>query len=66
MSSTLCKLQTGTGRAEGRWRACMTRQADAAFAAELKALVNLTRPNTVVPFLGAGVSLYFEVHDVIR
>lgn len=31
---------------------------DEGFAAELKALANLTRPNVVVPFVGAGVGLY--------
>ena len=45
----------------GAWLAA--RQADEAFAAELKALVNMTRPNTVVPFLGAGVGLYRATFD---
>ncbi len=48
----------------GTWLAA--RQADEAFAAELKALVNVTRPNTVVPFLGAGVGLYRATFDATR
>ena len=48
----------------GTWLAA--RQADDAFAAELKALVNLTRPRRVVPFLGAGLGLYRASFDVAR
>jgi hypothetical protein len=40
----------------GAW--LVARQGDEAFAAELKVLANLMRPNTVVPFLGAGVGMY--------
>jgi hypothetical protein len=45
----------------GTWIA--GRQGDDAFAAELKTLVNLTRPNTVVPFVGAGVGMYRAMFD---
>jgi len=36
---------------------------DHAFAAELKVLAALTRPNTVVPFVGAGVGMYRATFD---
>jgi hypothetical protein len=36
---------------------------DRAFAAELKVLASLTRPNTVVPFVGAGVGMYRASFD---
>lgn len=45
----------------GAWLAA--RQGDEAFAAELKVLANLTRPNRVVPFLGAGVGMYRTSFD---
>jgi hypothetical protein len=48
----------------GTW--LVPRQGDEAFAAELKALANLTRPNRVVPFLGAGVGLYRATFDTTR
>jgi hypothetical protein len=48
----------------GTWIAA--KQTDEAFAAELKALVNLTRPNRVVPFVGAGVGLYRATFDPTR
>jgi hypothetical protein len=41
-------------------------QGDSAFAANLKAIVSLTRPNTVVPFLGAGLGVYHAVFDTAR
>jgi hypothetical protein len=34
-----------------------------AFAADLKALVNLTRPGAVVPYIGAGVGMYRGIFD---
>jgi hypothetical protein len=37
-----------------------------AFAAELKVLANLSRPRTVVPFVGAGVGLYHASLDMTR
>jgi hypothetical protein len=40
----------------GTWLAA--RHGGEAFAADLKALANLTRPGVVVPFVGAGVGLY--------
>lgn len=48
----------------GTW--LVARQGDEAFAAELKALANLTRPNTVVPFLGAGVGFYHASFETAR
>lgn len=48
----------------GTWIA--GREADDAFAAELKTLVNLTRPNTVVPFVGAGVGMYRAMFDTTQ
>jgi hypothetical protein len=48
----------------GTW--LVARQGDEAFAAELKALANLTRPNTIVPFLGAGVGFYHASFDTTR
>jgi Outer membrane protein beta-barrel domain len=45
----------------GTWIAAT--QGDSAFAAEMKAVVNVTRPNTVVPFLAAGVGLYRAMFD---
>jgi hypothetical protein len=48
----------------GTWLAA--RQADDGFAAELKALVNVTRPNRVVPFVGAGIGLYRASFDTAR
>jgi hypothetical protein len=50
--------------ATGTW--LVARQGDSAFAANLKAIVSLTRPNTVVPFLGAGVGVYHAVFDATR
>lgn len=37
-----------------------------AFAADLKLLVNLTRPARVVPYLGAGAGLYFAAFDTTQ
>jgi hypothetical protein len=37
-----------------------------AFAADLKALVNLTRPHTVVPFLEGGIGMYRASFDMSR
>jgi hypothetical protein len=37
-----------------------------AFAAELKMLATLTRPNTIVPFVGAGIGMYRETFDAAR
>jgi hypothetical protein len=48
----------------GAW--LVARQGDEAFAAELTALTNLTRPHLVVPFLGAGVGLYHASFDTTR
>jgi hypothetical protein len=45
----------------GMWLAA--HEGDEAFAAELKALVNVTPPNVVVPFFGAGVGLYRAAFD---
>ena len=45
----------------GKW--LVARQGDEAFAAELAVMANLTRPNTVVPFLGAGVGVYHASFD---
>jgi hypothetical protein len=45
----------------GAWLAA--RQGDEAFAAELKVIASLTRPNRVVPFLGAGVGMYRASFD---
>lgn len=45
----------------GTW--LVARQGDEAFAAELKVLANITPPNTVVPFLGAGIGLYHASFD---
>ena len=45
----------------GAW--LVARQGDEAFAGELKLLANLTRPNTVVPFIGAGVGMYRASFD---
>jgi hypothetical protein len=45
----------------GAW--LVARQGDEAFAAELNVLANLTRPNTVVPFLGVGVGMYRASFD---
>ena len=36
------------------------------FAADLKLLVNLTRPARVVPYLGAGAGLYFAAFDTTQ
>lgn len=46
----------------GAW--LVAQHGDEAFAAELKVVTNLTRPNTVVPFLGAGVGMYLATFDV--
>jgi hypothetical protein len=46
----------------GAW--LVARHGDEAFAAELKVLANLTRPNTVVPYLGAGVGMYLATFDM--
>ena len=48
----------------GAW--LVARQGDPAFAAELKAVGNLTRPNIVVPFVAAGVGLYHASFDTTR
>ena len=48
----------------GAW--LVGRHDDDAFAAELKVLANLTRPNTVVPFVGAGVGMYRASFDGAR
>jgi hypothetical protein len=48
----------------GAW--VVARQGDEAFAAELTALANLTRPHLVVPYLGAGVGLYHASFDTTR
>src|SRR4051812_28551969 len=40
----------------GSW--LVASKADDAFAAELKAKVNLTLPHKIVPFVGAGVGMY--------
>jgi hypothetical protein len=45
----------------GAW--LVARHGDEAFAAELKLLANLTRPNRIVPFLGAGVGMYRASFD---
>jgi hypothetical protein len=45
----------------GAW--IIPRQSDQAFMAELKTVVNLTRPNTAVPFVGAGVGMYLATFD---
>ncbi|RPI55759.1 MAG: hypothetical protein EHM55_06895 [Acidobacteria bacterium] len=37
-----------------------------AFAADLKLLVNLTRPATIVPYLGGGAGLYRGTFDAAR
>jgi hypothetical protein len=50
--------------ASGTW--LVARQGDSAFAANLKAVVSLTRPREVVPFLGAGVGVYHAVFDTTR
>jgi hypothetical protein len=39
------------------------RHDDRGFSAELSALVNLTRPTKVVPFVGGGVGLYIASFD---
>jgi hypothetical protein len=39
---------------------------DDAFAAELKAIANLTRPQKIVPFVGAGVGMYLATFDTTR
>ena len=48
---------------EGTVAWLVARHGDEAFAADLKALASLTRPNVVVPFLGAGVGLYHASFD---
>jgi hypothetical protein len=48
----------------GTW--LLARREDEGFAAELKALANLTRPNRLVPFLGAGVGLYRASFDATQ
>jgi len=45
----------------GAW--LVGRSEDDAFAAELKAAVNLTRPNRAVPYVGAGIGLYRATFD---
>jgi hypothetical protein len=45
----------------GAW--LVPRHEDQGFAADLTALVNLTRPTKVVPFVGAGVGLYIASFD---
>ena len=45
----------------GTW--IIPRQSDQAFTAELKGIVNLTNPNTAVPFVGAGVGMYLATFD---
>jgi hypothetical protein len=45
----------------GTW--LVARQGDEAFAADLTALVNVTRPHLIVPFLGAGVGVYHASFD---
>jgi hypothetical protein len=45
----------------GTW--VIARTGDQAFTAELKAMVNLTRPNAAVPFVGAGVGMYRATFD---
>ena len=48
----------------GAW--LVGRQGDDAFAAEMKVSGNLTRPQTVVPFVAAGVGLYHASFDTTR
>jgi hypothetical protein len=45
----------------GTWIAAT--QGDSAFAAEMAAAVNVTRPNTLVPFVSAGIGLYRATFD---
>lgn len=45
----------------GAW--VVPRDGDKAFAAELTVLANLTRPNTVVPFVAGGVGMYLATFD---
>jgi hypothetical protein len=45
----------------GTWVAAA--HGDSAFAAEMKAVVNVTRPNAVVPFLAAGIGMYRAMFD---
>lgn len=45
----------------GAW--LVARNGDEAFTAELKVRASLTRPNVVVPFLGAGVGMYRATFD---
>lgn len=46
----------------GAW--FIARHGDEAFAAELKVIASLTRPNTVVPFVGAGIGMYRATFDL--
>ena len=46
----------------GAW--LIARHGDEAFAAELKVVASLTRPNTVVPFVGAGIGMYRATFDL--
>jgi len=50
--------------ATGTW--LVARQGDSAFTGNLKAVVSLTRPNRVVPFLGAGAGVYHAAFDTTR
>jgi hypothetical protein len=51
-------------KGSGAW--LLANRDDEAFAAEMKALVNLTPPAVVVPFVGAGVGLYRASFDTSR
>jgi hypothetical protein len=45
----------------GTW--VIPRQDDQAFMAELKGVVNLTKPSAAVPFVGAGVGMYLATFE---